>query len=258
MQVSAAAIEPDRVRLCLAVTDSGPGIPAAMQENIFEPFVKLSGFSGGTGLGLSICRRYAVLMGGELSLESTEGVGSTFNFCIPLRVLPTPANGELQPATPEASDQGRLAPADQPTAGRPVEALPSRAFRILVAEDTPPSALVMQLLLVGLGHTVRLVGDGRQALQALSEESFDLVLMDIQMPVMDGLSATQAIRHTGQPWHAVPVVGCSALASELDRRNAIESGMTDYLVKPVKREDFQRLIARLSEARRAGRDCAQG
>lgn len=118
--------------------------------------------------------------------------------------------------------------------------------RVLVAEDTPPSALVMQLMLSGLGHHVRVVGDGQLALKALSEESFDLVLMDVQMPVMDGLAATRSIRQQGKPWSTIPIVGCSALAEVADQRNAIASGMSDYLVKPVRREDFQAMLARLA------------
>jgi len=369
LDVSASVEGPDQVRLCLAVTDTGPGISAAMQQRIFEPFVKLSGFSGGTGLGLSICQRYALLMGGTLTMHSTEGEGATFTFCVPLqtvqwhpaqeqvrlqalanltimdtdpeaaydelvagaaRVCGTPialislvddkrqwfkarvglAAGEtpreqafcahaIQTPThtmvvPDATTDPRFASNPLVTgesnfrfyAGVPLtdatgqalgtlcvidtqprelspqqlsalEALAQHAsrllqnrsrsaLRVLVAEDTPTSALVVRLMLADLGHTVRVVEDGQQAVQALREEAFDLVLMDIQMPVLDGLAATQTIREPGQPWGALPIVGCSAFASELDRQNAIDSGMTDYLIKPIKRKDFQALLARLS------------
>ena len=371
LQVTAIVEPRDRVRLCLAVTDTGPGISPAQQASIFEPFVKLSGFSGGTGLGLSICRRYAQLMGGELKVQSTEGVGATFSFCVPLqrvaaqmdseparlraltalkvldtdpeeaydaivarasRICETPialislvddtrqwfkaraglaaretpreyafcahaiqdpertivvedatsdsrfignplvtgepnirfyagvplkdANGQGLGTLCVIDTQPRLLSVAQLTALEDLarqasQLLQSRtraSLRVLVAEDTPTSALVVRLMLVDLGHTVRVVDDGQQAVQALSEESFDLVLMDIQMPVMDGLTATQAIRQNGPPWDALPIVGCSAFASELDRQNAIDAGMTDYLSKPVRRQDFQQLIARLSAA----------
>jgi CheY-like chemotaxis protein len=89
-------------------------------------------------------------------------------------------------------------------------------------------------------------------MQALAEASFDLVLMDIQMPVMDGLAATRAIRQHGPPWDSLVIVGCSAFASALDRQNAIDAGMHDYLVKPIKRTDFQALLARLSAASLSG------
>ena len=369
LRVSATAEATDRVRLCLAVSDTGPGISVSMQQRIFEPFVKLSGFSGGTGLGLSICQRYAQMMGGELTMQSTEGVGSTFSFCVPLQLVPAQENDEperlqalkdlkvldtgpeapydaiavqaaricgtpialislvddtrqwfkarvglaaretpreyafcahaiqdpertmvVEDATSDSRFIGNPLVTGEPNirfyAGVPLkdasghglgtlcvidsqprllsvaqlttledlarqasQLLQSRtraSLRVLVAEDTPTSALVVRLMLVDLGHTVRVVDDGQQAVQALSEESFDLVLMDIQMPVMDGLTATQAIRQNGPPWDALPIVGCSAFASELDRQNAIDAGMTDYLSKPIRRQDFQQLIARLS------------
>jgi len=369
LNVSASVEAPDRVRLCLAVTDTGPGISPEMQERIFEPFVKLSGFSGGTGLGLSICQRYAQLMGGSLTMQSTEGVGATFTLCVPLQTvqqnpaqeqarLQALANLAIMDTDPEAAfdalvagaarlcgtpialislvddrrqwfkarvglslsetprEQAFCAHAIQTPAHtmvvpdaiadprfasnplvtgtpnfrfyagvpltdatgqamgtlcvidtQPRELSPQQltaledlarqasrllqnrsgsALRVLVAEDTPTSALVVRLMLADLGHSVRVVEDGQQAVQALREEAFDLVLMDIQMPVLDGLAATQTIREPGQPWGALPIVGCSAFASELDRQNAINSGMTDYLIKPIKRQDFQALLARLS------------
>ena len=371
LQVTAIFEPGDRVRLCLAATDTGPGISPAQQASIFEPFVKLSGFSGGTGLGLSICRRYAQLMGGELKVQSTEGVGSTFSFCVPLqrvaaqmdseparlraltalKVLDTEPEGAYDAIVARASricgtpialislvDESRqwfkarvgMAASETPrehafcahaiqnpeltmvvqdaaadsrfidnplVTGEPnirfyvgvplkdalghglgtlcvidtqprllsvaqlaaledlarqaSQLLQSRtrtSLRVLVAEDTPTSALVVRLMLVDLGHTVRVVDDGQQAVQALSEESFDLVLMDIQMPVMDGLAATQAIRQQGAPSDGLPIVGCSAFASDQDRQNALDAGMTDYLSKPIRRTDFQLLLARLSAA----------
>ena len=211
-------------RLCFAVADTGKGVPPAMQDKIFEPFAQVSRFDGGTGLGLPICRRYATLMGGELTMESVEGRGSTFRFSLPLPEGVAPQRPDPQPA--------------------PATLAQSRALRVLVAEDTPASAMVIRVILQRLGHTVRVVGDGLQALQAFAAESYDLVLLDVQMPVMDGLAAAQEIRR--HPRGAtVAIVALSALAAGEDLAHARASGMTDYLVKPVKSADVQQLIARL-------------
>jgi len=370
LHVSATLEPADRVRLCLAVSDTGPGITASMHQKIFDPFVKVSDFSGGTGLGLSICRHYALMMDGDITMVSTEGVGSTFTFCATLRsavetdrvealkslnildtapeapyealvasaarICDTPialislvdesrqwfkakvglsasetprehafcAHAILDPGqtmvVPDATADARFASNPLVTAdphirfyaGVPLkddlgnglgtlcvidtkarelnpmqlaelDRLAQQAsrllqtrlqspLRVLVAEDTPTSALVIRLILEGLGHNVRVVGDGQQAVQALLEGPFDLVFMDIQMPVMDGLEATRAIRQQGQGFAQAPIVGCSAFASDLDRQKALDSGMTDYLVKPLKAKDVQLMIARLSAASPAG------
>ncbi len=370
LHVSATFEPADRVRLCLAVSDTGPGITASMHQKIFDPFVKMSNFSGGTGLGLSICRHYALMLAGDLTMQSTEGVGSTFTFCAPLRLaketerLQALKSLNILDTDPEAPYDALVASAaricDTPIAlislvdksrqwfkakvGLPASETPREyAFcahailnpgqtmvvrdatadarfasnplvtadphirfyagvpltdslgqglgtlcvidtkarelspmqlaeldglaqqasrllqtrsqsplRVLVAEDTPTSALVIRLILEGFGHTVRVVGDGQQAVQALLEGPFDLVFMDIQMPVMDGLEATRVVRQHGQAPAQPPIVGCSAFASDLDRQKALDSGMNDYLVKPLKAKDVLLLIARLSAAGPAG------
>ncbi len=211
-------------RLCFTVEDTGKGVPVSMQEKIFEPFAQVSRLAGGTGLGLPICRRYAMLMQGELTLESVEGQGSIFKFSVPLQAVVTAATAPLQSASPALGS--------------------TRMLRVLVAEDTPASALVMRLILERLGHTVRVAGDGQEAVQAFADECFDLVFLDIQMPVMDGLEAAREIRQLPRG-NAVAIVALSALATDHDRKNAIASGFTDYLVKPIKAADVENLIARL-------------
>jgi CheY-like chemotaxis protein len=196
-----------------------------MQEKIFEPFAQVSRFAGGTGLGLPICRRYARLMGGELTMTSEEGRGSTFLFGVTLRP------GHAPPTEPPRAQAFTVA--DLP------------ALRILVAEDTPVSAMVIRTMLQRLGHGVRVTADGRQAVTAFAEEEFDLVFLDIQMPVMDGLDAAREIRR--HPRGAeVAIVALSALATEADRENARASGIDEYLVKPIRSADIGHLIARLA------------
>jgi CheY-like chemotaxis protein len=163
-------------------------------------------------------------MQGELTLESVEGQGSIFKFSVPLQAVVTAATAPLQSASPALGS--------------------TRMLRVLVAEDTPASALVMRLILERLGHTVRVAGDGQEAVQAFADECFDLVFLDIQMPVMDGLEAAREIRQLPRG-NAVAIVALSALATDHDRKNAIASGFTDYLVKPIKAADVENLIARL-------------
>lgn len=365
LRVSLQAAAADRVNLRFAVRDTGKGIPQTMQKKVFEPFEQLSTLSGGSGLGLAICREFAKRMGGELTLESIEGAGSTFTFSVPLqhglqqpenepqRVSALHALGILdstpEPAfdalvaeaartcgapialvslvdehrqwfkarvglkesetpraqafcahailapgrpmvVPDAQNDPRfsanpLVTADprirfyaavplvdaaghalgtlcvldrvprelsdaqleelQRFAGKVAALLGVRPLHVLVAEDTPASQLVLRLMLEQLGHMVRVVGDGEQALRAFTEEPFDLVLLDVQMPVMDGLEAARAMRRLERGGRNCPIVGLSAYSTQKDRDSAIESGMTSYLVKPVRASDLVTLIAQL-------------
>jgi CheY-like chemotaxis protein len=215
-----------------AVIDTGPGVPAHLRDRIFQPFEQtpagqLSPHKG-TGLGLAICRRLADRMGGTIALESAEGRGSTFTFSIPL------IRGAI--AVPPS-------PAGPARAGAPL--------RVLVAEDTLTSQTVIRLMLERLGHRVAVANDGAEAVRAFSREPFDLVFLDLQMPVMDGYEAAQAIlaewqRARGPEARPMPIVAISAFTQPSDRRKALEHGMVDYLAKPIKSDDVARIIARLA------------
>jgi signal transduction histidine kinase/ActR/RegA family two-component response regulator len=215
-----------------AVIDTGPGVPAHLRDRIFQPFEQtpagqLSPHKG-TGLGLAICRRLADRMGGTIALESAEGRGSTFTFSIPL----------IRGAIAEPPS-----PAGPARAGAPL--------RVLVAEDTLTSQTVIRLMLERLGHRVAVANDGAEAVRAFSREPFDLVFLDLQMPVMDGYEAAQAIlaewqRARGPEARPMPIVAISAFTQPSDRRKALEHGMVDYLAKPIKSDDVARIIARLA------------
>jgi PAS domain S-box-containing protein len=199
-----------------SVRDTGPGIPPEKRHALFQKFSQLDSSVtrsyGGTGLGLAIARELALLMGGEIGVDSEAGRGSDFWF-----VLPLPARAAGQAAAPAA-----LAP------------LPPGA-RLLLVEDNLINQQVALGLLGRLGVEARVAGHGGEALELLRNEDFDLVLMDIQMPVMDGLTATRAIRNpaTGLPHPDLPIIGMTAHALEGDREQGLAAGFSDYLTKPI-------------------------
>ena len=203
-------------RLRWTVTDTGIGMDAGTQTQLFEPFVQgdhsIARRFGGTGLGLSISRRLAELMEGTLTVESQLGVGSAFILDIDLGVAAV---------VPGIATVGTLRPA--PTLV---------GTRILVAEDQPLNQRVIGDMLRLLGAQVTLANHGGEALARLAEASFDAVLMDIQMPELDGLTATQRIRDN-PAWAALPVIALTAGVTEPERERMRAAGMTDLLTKPV-------------------------
>ncbi|WP_285907443.1 cache domain-containing protein [Pseudodesulfovibrio pelocollis] len=213
-----------RCRVLFSVSDTGPGIPDAAQGKLFQPFTQVSeGIRRqhqGAGLGLSICKRLVDLMGGTMSIESEVGVGTTVHFQIPFALAHAALAGADQNGNDECHDA---------------------ACRILVAEDSRVNRLAVARLLEKDGHTVVAVENGRQALDALSAARFDVVFMDIQMPVMDGLEATRAIRSgaAGNNRRAIPIIALTAYAMAGDREAFLKEGMDGYLSKPVDRVEMR-------------------
>ena len=216
--------------LCFRVEDTGIGMDAATQARLFEPFTQgdasIARRFGGTGLGLSISRRLAELMGGRLSVTSTPGVGSTFTLEVRLAVAPA----DLIPAA--------TAPAAAPA---PLPAW--SGTRVLVAEDQPLNQRVIGDMLRLLGVAVTLAGDGAEALGRLAAGPFDAVLMDIQMPVMDGLTATRHIRRN-PAWAMLPVIALTAGVTESERERISAGGFSDLLPKPVTLEALRATLHR--------------
>ncbi len=210
------------------VSDTGIGIPADRQAEIFEPFTQVDGSMrrrhGGAGLGLSIARRLVTLMGGEVAMDSTPGQGTSVAFALALH----PA------ATPETAPRAETG-----------EGCPRGGLSILLAEDDRVNRLATGRLLEKLGHRVLAVDNGRQALAALAEVAFDLVILDVQMPELDGLETARLIR--ADPTLAgLPVVAMTAHAMSGDRERCLDAGMDDYLAKPVLRESLEEVISRLT------------
>ncbi len=205
--------------LKISITDTGLGITAEKQKVLFRPFAQIHESDQrdyeGTGLGLSICKELAELQGGEIGVESTYGKGSTFWFTF------IAAIGEDQFF------------ADQIT---PSQDTGFKEMKILLAEDNVVNQKVIRLLLTSFGHQVEIAENGQKALDIYEPGKFDLILMDIQMPVMDGITSTKQLRltHTNLP----PIVGLSANAFEGDREKYISLGLDEYLTKPFKKDDF--------------------
>jgi signal transduction histidine kinase len=226
-------------KLRFEVRDTGIGIPQSKLPGLFSVFSQVDASTtrrfGGTGLGLSICKGLAELLGGEIGAESEENVGSTFWCVLPFGRSEVDEPLPIDQAAAAAAGPESLTPVQENrTAGGAGEGrLPP--CRILLVEDNPINQRVGLAMLQRLGYPADAVGDGREALEALSRIPYDLVLMDCQMPEMDGHEATRRIRRAeGGVLNArIPVIAMTASAMTGDREKAMESGMNDYLPKPV-------------------------
>lgn len=215
--VTAEQLQGKRVNLRYEVRDTGIGIPADKQSMIFEAFTQADSSTrrrfGGTGLGLSICRTLVHAMEGEIGVVSEEGRGSTFWFTISCE--------EVERALEPKSESGLRAETDE------------ASLSILVAEDNPLNQVMIRTVLEAVGHRVHLVETGLQALNAVSDANYDLVLMDISMPEMDGVQATRQIRQLEGTASQIPIIALTANAMKGDREKFISAGMSDYLSKPI-------------------------
>jgi len=222
--------------LTFQVSDTGVGIPPAMHQGIFESFSQVDGSPtrkhGGTGLGLAICKQLVELMSGDISVASTPGKGSTFSFTI-LLVPGDPTRVEVDAPPPALP-----LPEDSPK-------------RILLVEDNVVNVKVAQAMLHRLGHQTFVAQSGVEALQALAQNRFDLVLLDIEMPDMDGFEVARRIREGGALDQAVlnprtPIVALTAHALGDIRQRCLDAGMNDYISKPVELHELAAAISRSS------------
>lgn len=214
----------------IRVTDSGCGIDAELHERIFQPFVQAdpdpSRRHGGTGLGLSICRQLVEQMGGQLTFTSTAGKGSCFVLSLTLPYC--------SPADARATADGRQPPADR------LRRFPG--LRVLVAEDNPVNQQVVQRQLALLDIDMELANNGREALAAAQRSVFDLILLDCQMPELDGYQTATHLRALGGALTDIPIIALTAHAMENDAQRALGAGMSDYLSKPVSMHTLSRTI----------------
>jgi signal transduction histidine kinase/ActR/RegA family two-component response regulator len=236
LSASISAETTDDFQLSFAVSDTGCGIAPEALERVFAAFEQADASTtrqyGGTGLGLSISKRLAQLMGGDISVQSTPGSGSTFSFTIRLKKVPGDALAEPVAQLAPCPDTENILKTRH------------RDKRILLAEDDPILQEVMLAMLHDeIGLTIDLAADGAQAVALATATAYDLILMDFQMPVMDGLSATRAIRHLNGH-DKTPILAMTANAFASDRASCLDVGMNDFISKPVVPEYLFSILAK--------------
>jgi PAS domain S-box-containing protein len=225
-----------RTRLCVTISDTGCGIDPERVESVFEPFSQADTSStravGGTGLGLTICKRLCKLMRGDIRVESSSAAGTRFTFDVELQCAvqkdePGPAGASSTPPNPLAQQHG---------------------INVLVVEDNAVNRLVTKRILHRLGHQCATVTNGQEAVDFILSNPCEMILMDLQMPVMDGFTATRIIRD--RMGTGIPIVALTASAIEGDRERCLEAGMDDYLAKPVNIESVASVITKCRVNRR--------
>jgi hypothetical protein len=222
--------EGDELTISFTVSDSGIGIPQEKLESIFSPFTQADSSTtrkyGGTGLGLTISARLASMMGGRISVESEIGRGS--RFCLSVRV------GAL--AKTVESDTIAVSESLRGVTSR-------RELRILLVEDNRVNQAVASRILAKLGHMFVIANNGLEAIEQLKQQAFDLVLMDVQMPEMDGIQATKVIREHEKSTHDhIPIIAMTAYAMAGDRARCLAAGMDGYVTKPINPEEVDAAI----------------
>lgn len=233
IHVTQTAADNERFEIRFEISDTGPGLDDEQQGQIFERFSQADGSTtrkyGGTGLGLAICKELAELMGGAIGVRSTPGQGSDFWFTVLC------AAGDAENTVPET----RPAPAR----GTP-EVLEARPLRVLIAEDNPVNQIIATDTVESGGHSADVVSNGMAALEAVSAHHYDIILMDIFMPEMDGMAATKAIRAMAGDVSDIPIIALTADAMAGEKEKYLEAGMNDYLSKPFEAGDLLALLNR--------------
>ncbi|HWQ19929.1 MAG TPA: PAS domain S-box protein, partial [Methanotrichaceae archaeon] len=235
VSISSKAVE-NKHQILFTVRDTGIGIPEDFLDRLFQPFsqaeASISSQRGGTGLGLAISKRLVELMGGKIRADSIPGEGSTFSFTIEAEAAP-----------------GEIADSEMPANAAYENLADKKPMRILVAEDVPSNQKVIVEMLRRMGYRADMAADGREVLQALELLPYDLILMDVKMPEMDGLEAARQIRKRFPAEKQPRIIAITAYALEGDREKCLEAGMDDYIAKPVKKDDLAALLRNITPHR---------
>jgi signal transduction histidine kinase/ActR/RegA family two-component response regulator len=233
IKVAASSEEDGQRLITIAVIDQGIGISPEPMSNLFEAFSQADTSTtrtfGGTGLGLVISRRLARLMGGDIAVESEPGKGSTFTFSFIAR-----AAQQVEARATEASSLDARA-----------QKKSISGARILLTDDNSVNRQIVRLFLQPQGAAIVEAANGKEALDRLAAEAFDLVLLDVHMPVMDGVEAIQRIRSSDKPWSSIPVLALTADAMSGDRERLVACGMSGYVSKPIDQRELLSEIGRM-------------
>ena len=237
VHVSSRRLEGNDYEIHFAIKDTGIGIPENRMSQLFRSFSQVDASTtrkyGGTGLGLAISKRLAELMGGKIWVESEVGEGSIFHFTI------------VEEASTNEQVVSRIE--DQQSTISPCYGLP-RTMRILLAEDNEVNQMVALKMLEKIGYQADVAANGQEVLQALERQDYDLILMDVQMPEMDGLETSKKIR---KQWPNGPkIIAMTAYALEGDREKCLDAGMDDYISKPVRLEELQSRLNQIENSSR--------
>ena len=219
IRLSAEERTDENLTLAIAVTDTGIGMSPGQIDGLFQPFTQADASTtrrfGGTGLGLAITKQLVSLMGGSIEVKSEPGAGTCFRVLLPFRMAPpqeqAPSPLETKPPGPNVA----------------------RMLHILLAEDNPINRKLVSTMLMKLGHTITAVANGREAVTAVTEAEFDIVLMDMQMPEMDGEEASRLIRAMGGPKAALPIIALTADVMAEHRERYLKAGVDDLVPKPI-------------------------
>ncbi len=227
VRVRVDSADDERAEILFEVEDTGVGIEEGVKDRLFNEFTQADGSTtrkyGGTGLGLAIVKQLVEMMHGDFGVDSVPGKGSTFWFTLPLQI--------------GAEDALKQSRATEPAVQQELSG------HVLLVEDNPINQMVAQKMLEKIGIQSTLAADGQEALNRLEQETFDAVLMDCQMPVMDGFEAARRIR-AQQALNELPVIAMTANVMEGDREKCISAGMNDYIGKPVVEADLKKVLAR--------------
>ena len=240
LTVTTPEISPTEATVHIEIIDTGIGIDPATQARLFQKFVQADASMarryGGTGLGLAISKNLIELMGGSLGLRSAPGRGSTFSFDLRLPLAAAPVDADAFDAAGASHDGAPLS--------RELDGTSFGSRRVLVVDDNPVNLTVAAAMLKKFGHAVDLARDGGEAVAKALTRPYDAIFMDLQMPVMDGIAATAAIRGREGPNVGTPIIALTANAMESDRVRSIAAGMNDHLTKPISPESLRAAVER--------------